>query len=187
MAKLLYIVAGFGESTQEKPYQQIARFARKSGYTVVLHTPTWARGTPSQWIEELETKIAQPGTTNATLFGFSFGAFIAINTATRHSFNRIIACSLPPFFKEDIPDIESSTRAFLGVRRMQDLENYPFPAALRTRITLMSGAEEDAEDLEKMAGYHAKWAGPKKKTLIPGAEHDLESKGYLEAIKAAIA
>lgn len=187
MAKLLYVVAGFGESTQEKPYQQIARFARKAGYSVVLHTPTWARGTPSKWIAELETKIAQHGTTNATLLGFSFGAFVAINTATRYRFNHIIAGSLPPFFKEDIPDIEPSTRTFLGLRRMQDLEHYPFPASLRTRITFLSGAKEDAEDLQKMANYHARWSGPKKKILIPGAEHDLESSGYLEAIKSVIA
>lgn len=186
MAKLLYVIAGFGETTKDKPYQQVARFAKNSGYDVVLYTPKWSRGTPSEWIAGLEEKIAQHGTKNATVFGFSFGAYVAINAASHNVFRKIIACSLPPFFKADIPDIEPSTRTFLGVRRLADLENYPFPNTLKTRITFMSGEEEDSEDLEKMADYHSQWSGPKKKILVANAEHDLETGDYLKAIKTEL-
>ena len=66
---------------------------------------------------------------------------------------------------------------------MEDLAKYPFPARLGVRITLMNGAEEDQEDIVKSDGYCAKWTGPKKRILVEGAEHDLETGRYLAVIK----
>jgi esterase/lipase len=187
MEKLLYVIPGFGESTRDKPYRAIASFAKSAGYEVVLYSPKWSRATPTQWIAGLKEKIAQHGTTNATVFGFSFGAYVAINTAREIPFAKIIACSLPPFFQADIVNIEPSTRTFLGTRRMADFENYAFPATLKTPIVFMSGEQEDKEDLVNMAHYHSAWSGLKKKVLVPNAEHDLETGDYLKAICAEIA
>ena len=187
MKKTLSISPGFDESTKDKPYQQIAAFARSVGYDVVLYTPKWSHATPSDWIAGFQEKLPAVESEKSTVFGFSFGAFVAINAATRFSFSQILACSLPPFFKGDIPDIEPSTRTFLGKRRMADLEKYAFPAKQGTPITFMNGTEEDAEDIEKSDQYCAQWSGKKKRILVDHAEHDLETGDYLKAIKAELA
>ena len=185
--KTLYVLPGFGESTQDKPYRQIARFAKTVGYDVVMYSPKWSRSTPSDWIAGFRAQLPEKPVGQAIVFGFSFGAHVAINAAKTFPFDRIIACSLPPFFKGDIKDIDADTRAFLGKRRMEDLARYPFPARLGTRITLMNGAEEDAEDIVKSDRYFKKWTGEKKRILVDSAEHDLETGDYLKAIKSELA
>ena len=186
MTKTLYVLPGFGETTKDKPYRQIAAFARSAGYEVVMYTPKWSRAVPSDWLAGFQAVLPTKPTGKATVFGFSFGAYVALNAATQFSFDRIIACSIPPFFKADIPDIDAGTRTFLGLRRMADLKKYSFPKQLMTHLTLMNGAEEDAEDIEKSDGYYAQWSGKKKRVLVDRAEHDLETGDYLESIKAAL-
>lgn len=186
MKKTLYVLPGFGETTKDKPYRQIATFARSAGYEVVMYSPQWSRAVPSDWLAGFQSILPLNPVGKATVFGFSFGAYVALNAATQFKFDRVIACSAPPFFHADIPDIDDDTREFLGKRRMADLEKYKFPAQLKTHLTLMNGAEEDAEDIEKSGGYFTQWSGKKKRVLVERAEHDLETGDYLKAIKDAL-
>lgn len=182
MKKVLYLIPGFGESTQDKPYRTIASAAKASGYEVVMYSPKWSRAVVTQWVDGLKALLPPKKQGEVTVLGFSFGAFVALNTAKDFPFDKIIVCSMPPFFKGDIKDMEIGTKEFLGKRRMNDLQKHEFPRSLKTPITFMNGEKEDADDIKKMLGYHAAWSGKKKKILVAGAEHDLETGTYLSEI-----
>lgn|GEM_PF-2117516 len=69
---------------------------------MVLYTPKWSRGIPSEWIAGLEETIAQPDSKNTIGFGCSFGVDVAINPTTCNAFRKVIARALPPFFEAEL-------------------------------------------------------------------------------------
>ena len=132
MKKVLYLIPGFGESTQDKPYRTIASAAKASGYEVVMYSPKWSLAVLSDWVDGFKAALPKTKQEKATVFGFSFGAFVALNTAKDFPFDKIIVCSMPPFFKGDIQNMETGTQKFLGKRRMSDLKKYEFSSSLKT-------------------------------------------------------
>jgi pimeloyl-ACP methyl ester carboxylesterase len=185
MKKTLYIIPGFGESTRMTPYPKIVAIAKSNGYRVVTYNPKWSRGVATSWINNFKKVLAHETSRHVTVLGFSFGAYIAINTAKDFYFQKIIACSLSPFFKDDIKYISPSARRFLGKRRIRDFVKYSFPRGSKSEAVFMVGEKEITTDFypENIDRRYREWSGKKKKIVVANAEHDIASGDYLQAIK----
>lgn len=182
MKKALYIIPGFGESSKEKAYREIAKAAKTAGYTPVFHVPTWSRTTATGWIREFKEKLARDKAGDVSVLGFSFGAYIAVNTARDFHFKNIFACSLSPYFKEDLKNIPPLAWKSLGIRRRNDFEKFTFPKDLNSNIVFFVGEKESDRMLKSTEKYYASCLGKKKRLIVPGARHDLNSEDYLQAV-----
>ncbi|MFA5945360.1 MAG: alpha/beta hydrolase [Patescibacteria group bacterium] len=84
----------------------------------------WNRRVMSDYVAEFEQQYKKYKTENNTVLGFSFGAMIAFISAPALKPNRLILCSLSPYFSEDLNTLKPWWKTILGTRRMQDFKQF---------------------------------------------------------------
>lgn len=183
----MVIIPGFGETVKQSAYQQIAIFAHEKGYNVLMFIPRWQRHIATDWLNEFQQFIQRnvPSPCNTLVIGFSFGAYIAINSARHFKFKKILLCSLSPYFRDDIPKLPAIAYKILGKKRIQDFKKYAFPLAIRTPAIFFVGDKDMPLVIERSKKAFKQRGGPKKFELVSGAEHEIDKK-YLEIIKKYI-
>lgn len=187
MKKNLVIIPGFSETTRQSDYRQIAVFARKKGFNVLAFNPRWQKHVAIDWINEFEqfTQRHVPSLHNTVVLGFSFGAYIAVNSARDIKFKKLLLCSLSSYFRDDISKLPALAYRILGKRRMKDFKKYAFLSAPQTPAVFFVGDKDLPMVVERTEKAYKQWRGPKKLEIINGAEHEIDKK-YLEAIKKYI-
>ena len=96
MKRILLIIPGFGVSTDESPYQALAKKFKKD-FNVVTYTPTWEYRTVSNWLRDLKGILSLIDVRNTTVVSFSLGAYITLIASETYPFHKIILCSLSIF------------------------------------------------------------------------------------------
>lgn len=182
MNKTLLIIPGFRETTKEKPYREIIRFAKISGYkTIIKINPTWNHKTSTDWYNMAIHKIKNIDCENTVAVGFSLGAYILLLLSRNNKFKKMLFCSISPFFAEQIHKLPPSAQTFLGKRRLHDFKKYRLPERLKTTQNIFFFGESDW----KFAITEAEKYATKQKssfTLIKDTGHELTSI-YIEKIK----
>lgn len=178
----LYIIPGFRESTDEKPYQKIAKVAQNKGYRVIFHNPQWTRRTIKDWLDELDGVIKKHGANDSMILGFSMGAYIAVLSAQRNSFTKLILCSLSPYFKEDLAKLPLLAHQTLGKRRVDAYAKFTVPRNIQTPVVFVVGNQDLPILINRVKDLCKHWLGDKKIVVLAGVTHDINNQKYLEAI-----
>ncbi len=189
MAKVAYIIPGLGETIRSKGYAQISKSFKSNGYIVIPIKISWKYKTMTDYIEEFLTQQKHAPDDDVTIFGFSFGAFIAYCSAPQIKPQRLILASLSPYFKEDLKTLRRSWKAFMGKHRIADFRNYSFDRLSKQiqncDITLLSGEFESYELIHRVTDAHKKLKNSTWITLEK-TKHDISQKKYIETLKDII-
>ncbi len=182
MSKTLLIIPGFGENTNEKPYQEICNYAKSIGYTKVVEiNPKWSYRTASNWCNDAKKSISFLKPDETTVVAFSFGSYISLMLAEDLNFKKVIVCSLSPYFKEHLAKIPEKAKEFLGKRRVNDFKKHSLPSKLSSQKNIfLFGDKEWLYAIEEASKYSQKQKSTFK--LIKDTLHELNDE-YLKEIK----
>lgn len=195
MRAVAFIVPGLTEGCRRRPYQEIGKAFKKKGITPIFADINWPRRVMSDYVAEF-TSIYQKQSRKFTsktriyFFGMSFGAFICFIAATKLRVDRLILCSLSPYFREDLPKLRLWWLRYSGKRRVADLKrNFSFTKLVKlisAKAILLVGEKEPTDLLQRVAKAH-QVLKHSQLILIPNTKHDIGQPSYLTAVQKLIA
>lgn len=190
MAKVVYIIPGYQHTTSLKSYREVARYFKLRNYQVELLKINWARRAMSDYVAEATEQVARHKKNDVIcLFGFSFGAFIALNLAEKIIPKYLILGSLSPFFKEDLSYLKKIWKEFWGKRRIKDFENFSFNKIVKKvkfNKTYLLGGGDESPELKRRLKEAVKKIKNSKLYYADQVGHDLGHKNYLKLVKAIV-
>lgn len=188
MKKIAYIIPGFRHSTNAKEYKEVAKLFELRQIKTVPIKIHWKYRTMTDYVDEFLAQVKHEKDDEAYLFGFSWGAMIALISARKIKPKKLILASLSPYFREDLPAMKNWWRLNVGKKRELDFKKYEFNAIAK-RIncpTILLAGEKECQKYKRFK-YRVNDAHKKIKNskliMILNAKHDLGQKEYLEAIK----
>lgn len=101
--KTIFIIPGFRQTPSQRAYISLKKMLRKIGYYPVVVRMGWKNTTFVQNTDNFIKVYNSVRRKKKYILGFSFGAMIAFNAATKVKSSGLILCSLSPFFEEDVP------------------------------------------------------------------------------------
>jgi thioesterase domain-containing protein len=179
-----YIIPGFRQTTRASAYRKIMRAFREAGVKPVGIRIKWKRTVLSQNIEEFLSQLRAPQEGGYCILGFSFGAMVALVSASRGLMpERLFLCSLSPFFAEQTPRSPAAKRS-LGKRRLADFQSIRFNnvvSDIRSKTEIFVGSNEDAAVI-KMARSTRRRLRRSRLFIVRNSGHDIGNPAYLSAV-----
>lgn len=189
MAKIIYIIPGFGENTKLKRYHGIITFLKERGFNVVSVNITWKYKVMSDYVKEFQVQCKQHNEKDDVyLFGFSYGAMISFLASPGINPKAQFLCSLSPYFKEDLPSLKKWWKKFVGANRIKEFELLSFNDLVKQitcKTYIFAGAEEGSE-VEIRAKSANKQLKNNELFMINGGKHDISQKVYFDKLKEVI-
>lgn len=186
MRSTLFIIPGFREKISHKQYVGLRNAFPKKDFDVVLVPIVWDRRVMTDWIDQFsECYESHRGKKNIVL-GFSYGAMIALLTAKTLRPDRLILCSLSPYFAEDLPKIPMWWKRFIGKRRTEDFSRYSMKKAVKgisitTTVFIGGGEQKKFPQLKRRCVEGAKELSASL-IVVPNVLHDIGDPRYRVAI-----
>lgn len=105
MTKKAFLIRGFkfGTSAADPDFMSVRAAIQECGYEVIPVPWTWNFKTLSQYADKfVDFYVKNKGEYNVVI-GHSFGAMVALASASRTKPDLLVLCSLSGYFKEDLP------------------------------------------------------------------------------------
>ncbi len=183
MYKTVYLIPGYGETSSDPGYTEIVNIAKNKGYNVVVYNPIWKRYTIKKWLSDFNKLISENQKQEPiVVIGFSFGAYIASLAAKDNKFQKIIFCSLSPYFKDDIENLPKLAYDMLGKRRIDDFSINEFPTNVNTEAVFIVGDKDIPLVVDRVKKSYNEWAGTKKIEILKDIPHYINFPVYIEKI-----
>ena len=182
--KVFYLIPGLGEKGTELGYKELVVAAKLFGFRVVIIKPDWRVPLMSDLIRrslrKIDADVKKNKPDHVTIFGFSFGAFIAVIIASKRKLLPIdlILCSLSPYFNEDIEYLPENWKKELGNDRIKDFSKHFFPKGLKINTQIFVGKKEWPLIIKRAKLAYKLFVGKKNLILISGAVHDFNKTNY---------
>ena len=183
--KKALLIPGWEESITQVAWELIVNKLRASGYQVLDGRPDWDNGTHSDWLKEIEAKYSH--NKFDLVIGHSFGAMLAFKLASKVKIQKLILCSLSPWFAEDVPDMREEWKAMVGLEIIKDVSsNFIFKDLYRLvednvdLVVNIKGADESDEIRRRFDEVNAKLCPTV--INIPNIGHALEERLYVNAV-----
>ena len=189
MAKVVYIIPGFTESTNLKRYHKITKFFKNNGFKTVLANITWKHRTMSDYVKEFENQFNQHNKNDDVyLFGFSFGAMISFIFSSQVKPKAQFLCSLSPYFSEDIPLIKEWWKKSIGLKRVKDFKLLSFNKISKQILckTFIFAGTKEGPKIKRRAKIAHKQIKNSELFMINGAKHDISQNAYINRLKKVI-
>ena len=139
MKKILYIMPGWEEKCNYKPYQLLANVAKKNGYEVIHKNIDWKKPLSSQIFSIPH---------EAVLFGFSLGAILAWLVAQKNPCRHLILASMTPRHNITDPIIKKTLIDLAGKRFVEDVITHLKSTHQAKKQTIIYGdREEETADI----------------------------------------
>ena len=186
----LFIIPGFKEKISDKQYIALRKMFIEKGLDVKMVPIVWDRRVMTDWIMQFHEFFEKNrGKKNAVL-GFSWGAMIALITAKDTRPDRLILCSLSPYFAEDLSKIPERWKRCIGHRRVADFAKYSMQNAVKglsSKVKIFIGGVEQ----KKFPQLAVRCASAAKAlsatvTVAEGVKHDIGDKRYREMLNREI-
>lgn len=182
MKQNLLIIPGFGESTDESPYQVLSSKCKKD-FNVVMFTPIWNYRTAGSWLYDLRMILDSIDVRNTTVVSFSLGAYITLIAAETYPFHKVILCSLSPFFKEQLGHLPKPAEIFFGKRRFTDFSTHKIPKTVTCPSVFLFGSLDWSVGIDEAKRLAKMYKGIFE--VVPNAHHELTDE-YLQKIASYI-
>lgn len=183
MERAVFIIPGYQQLPTAKAYRQIAQVFLKQGFSPTAIKIPWNEKTISQNSDDFLREFEKKKTVEKYLFGFSYGAMMALVAAAKIKVFGLILCSLSPYFREDLLKKENpQLEEFINLRAKTLARKIK-----AKKVLLLYGKRED-NSLKKRVidvfgdlGTSQKYIFPIEKT-----EHEISAQAYLRKISQAI-
>ena len=187
--KKIFIIPGFRQKPQDKQFAWLKKFLISKGFNVSLVPITWARRTMTDYAAEFENFYEKNKTDENYIFGFSYGAVIALITANKLKPKKIYLCSLSPDFKEDIIYTKQWILNYIGKNRVADSLNRSgreIAKKLIVPIVIFYGEEEGRQypQLKIRCEETVKLSEKARLIVVKESPHNIAHPEYMAAIKA---
>lgn len=187
--KAIFIIPGFRQSPTSRAYKELAKVLKADGYSPIMVKISWKNSTISQNSTYFLKKFERTSARKKYILGFSYGAMIALISATKVKSSGVILCSLSPYFKEDISKTNKAVSTLMA-QRYKDFSKLhcgTLARQLKTKQIVMLYGTEESKPLIRRATRAFSQIVSHKKYLIPvlKTEHDIGSKRYLSTIDLA--
>lgn len=119
----VFLISGFelNRTAADEQYEDLRDAIKAKGYEAVPVDINWKYHTMSKFVTDFKEIYRKKAGLHNIIIGNSFGAMVAMITAPELNPEKIILCSLSPFFREDIPRFSpGKTEKWFGVRRVND-------------------------------------------------------------------
>jgi pimeloyl-ACP methyl ester carboxylesterase len=133
-------------------------------------------------------RYRQAKNTKVYIFGFSFGALIALMASVYLNPTKLYLCSLSPFFQDDIKKNGEKDLAILGKRRSHVLRTIQFSkvaSAIKCPTIIIAGDSELTSVIHR-AQNAAKEIRSSRLYLARASGHNLLDQGYDKVLKHTI-
>ncbi len=194
----VFLIAGFdiNQTAAHKDYQDLRQAIKDKNYEVIPVDIYWRKQTMSGFVKKfIKFYQHKKGAINI-IIGNSFGAEVALITAPKLKPDKIILCSLSPFFKEDIPRFNDRKKLekWFGPRRLKDLEQISANEAAKrinqTNIkTIMFYGEKEKimyKKLVERVKATAKDINETELMEITEAAHSFKDPAYIKVISESL-
>ncbi|MBI2411425.1 MAG: hypothetical protein HYV32_06050 [Candidatus Kerfeldbacteria bacterium] len=184
--KKVYIIPGFTHTAKHAGYSSIQRYCRKRGVDAQVVHIDWKNKTMSDYVEQFLEQYEKQSKT--AVLGFSFGAMIATIAQQYAQADRLLLCSLSPYFKEDISKLKPAWKKSIGKNRVNNFQKHSFTAIAKqitAKTDIIAGDKEGREVMHRASQAHT---FIKKSVLhvLPGVKHDIADKHYQQKIQQII-
>ncbi len=188
--KIAYIIPGYGESYKKQPsYNKIANLFKIAGIQAVHVDINWHHQKPRQfsdYVDQFLKQLDKPKGTDIFIFGFSYGATIAFLSESKVKVKALILCSLSPYFKEDIKNLEKDwVKSWKKDFIHSDYSFVEVAKKIHTKTYLCVGKEEHLASLTRARSARMR-VDNSELFVVKNAKHNINKKEYLEAIECVI-
>lgn len=185
--KTLFIIPGFTHHPGEQKYDKLKKYFEQKGFRVIVVPITWRWKVMSDYVKQFEQIYTKNRGNENIVLGFSFGAMIALISAKNLQPDRLILCSLSPYFKEDHKDLKWWWKGVVGVNRMTDFKKYSANALakqVKAPTMMFYGSVEGIKHpmMKKRIVAVAKLIPGTKVIVVSEAPHDIGHPEYFKAI-----
>lgn len=189
--KTVLFAPGFKGTLRGPDHAGLLKTIEAEGYKTVFVPITWERTTIDNWLLDFKKVYAKYDPDSTILAGFSYGAMTVLLAAAERPPAELWLFSLSPWFAEDIPQLKKHWVDMRGKRRMASFGKLHFNqlAPKITSKTLILLGETEAKRWPVMVPRsHAAHTLIKNSRLVmaPGADHNITSPTYIQAISQAI-
>jgi hypothetical protein len=184
MEKVAFIIPGFFQYTIDTGYREVVNAYKKKGFRTVFVNINWAYHGIFDYLEDFKKIYLAKKGEYKEVFGFSYGAMIALMSAEFLKPDMLSLCSLTPYFKEDLKYIPLKEKASILNRRWNDIEKCEFDKIVKDiRIpTSIFYGENEQEFVIRRAKIASNKLTNSKLFEIKNAGHDIANKYYYNAV-----
>lgn len=197
--KTAFVIRGFtlGRTAASENYAELRDMLAGKGYHVVPVDIFWNRTVMSDFVDKFVALYQQKKGTHNIVIGNSFGAMAAFIAAPQVKPDKLVLCSLSPFFQEDlrnIPDEEVLRMIMIGKRRLADFRTISANDiaaqvnAANIPAVLLYGKKEQAKYPHLVARVKdtARQLEDAQLIQIPGAAHKMREPHYLAGLQKVV-
>ena len=145
MSKTIFIVAGFKHKASEEQYDWTREYFTSLGFKVKIPDIEWNNKVMTNYVNQFKNYYRENKTETNFVLGFSYGAMVAFITAVELKPDKLILCSLSPYFGEDLESLKKSWKQYIGHRRVDDFKSYKskvIAPEITSQTTVIYGSAE---------------------------------------------
>ena len=160
------------------------RAFRRKGIRPIPVNIHWKYKTMSNYVEEFLSQVIPRPYAKVSVFGFSFGAMIAMLAAKYIKPDRLYLASLSPYFNEDLKHLSAADQKVLGKKRLADFKKNSFRSAAKNvscPVFLMVGECEPAQVKKRVQAARHKLKHTKV-VVIKEAGHLFSDDNYIKCV-----
>lgn len=188
--QIVFIIPGFLGVPSEKIYQQVSASYKNKEIEPIILDISWKRKTMSEYVDYFLSVYKQYAGNEIHLFGWSFGAMIALITASRVPVETLVLCSISPYWQEDMNKLLKSWIAGVGKRRVVEfatLSRKDISMKVNAKKVVMLVGVKEGSIMINVTQSIAKDVNAQNIVIIQGVGHNIAKERYAEVIKQQIA
>lgn len=186
--KVALILPGWQQKMSEKKYQTIVRSFSKQGIKPISVTISWKRITVKQYAEQVLNEYKFEKGTEVYIYGFSYGAIVALICSLVLKPKVVILSSLSPYFKEDLNRIPKWWKTEAGKNNLRNFEKMKFsdfPKSIAKKVIIIAGDKEGPEVMYRALVAHEHFKN-NQLVIVSKGKHDVGQPEYAEVLKEVI-
>lgn len=187
MDKIVYIIPGFTEQTNLIGYKKLIKSFENKGFITKPIRISWKNKTMGDYVNDFLSQVRDKEE-EIYVFGFSFGAMIALLSASRINPKKLMLCSLSPYFKEDIKRLKKSWKKIIGKKRMKFFQSLSFDKVAKSIKcpTILLVGEKESKIVQNRVQEAHKLIADSTVFVAKGAKHNISQEEYLEEARRLI-
>lgn len=183
----VYLIPGFDDNPTAPMYRMVREYFRQKYVQCKLVKIDWKYNSIENYVIQFLSQYKRSEKAVTYLFGFSFGALLALLVTPLINPNKLYLCSLAPFFKEDIKSNAEFIK-WIGRRRWLSLKKISFNQLVKkisSKTVIIVGSNELAS-VKRRATAAKTLIKMSKLFIAKGATHNLLDKTYDKTLRNII-